>query len=100
MFTESSVESVLSAVDVVELIGDYTELKKRGRRFQGRCPFHEERTPSFSVNAEDGLYHCFGCGKGGNAVTFLRDKTGVEFADAIVILAKRFNVTLVEVSSV
>ena len=91
---DASVAEVRAAVDMVELVSQYTPLRKVGGRYTGRCPFHDERTPSFSVNAVDKLYHCFGCGKGGDAITFVRESEQLDFAEAITWLAERFGVTL------
>ena len=71
-----------SAVNLVELIGRRVELKRRGRAWWGCCPFHGEKTPSFQVDPDKGLWHCFGCGKGGDALTFLMDLDGLTFSDA------------------
>jgi DNA primase len=91
---DPSVAEVRAAVDMVELVSMYTPLRRSGARYTGRCPFHEERTPSFSVNAVDKLYHCFGCGKGGDAISFVRELEHLDFAEAIAWLADRFNVEL------
>jgi DNA primase len=91
---DDSVAQVRAAIDMVELVSQYTTLRRAGARYTGRCPFHEERTPSFSVNAVDKLYHCFGCGKGGDAISFVRELEQLDFAEAIAWLAERFNVTL------
>lgn len=91
---DSSVEEVRAATDMVELVGARTQLRKVGARFTGRCPFHEERTPSFSVNPQDKLYYCFGCGAGGDAITFVRESEGLDFAGAVEWLADRFRVQL------
>ena len=91
---ESSVREVVAATDMVEVVSGRTALRKAGARYSGRCPFHEERTPSFSVNPADKLYHCFGCGKGGDVITFVRETENLEFADAVEWLAERFRVTL------
>ena len=91
---DSSVESVKAAVDMVELVSGYTAPRKAGARYTARCPFHEERTPSFSINAVDNLYYCFGCGAKGDAITFVREKEGLDFAQAIEWLAERFRVPL------
>ena len=91
---DSSVEAVRAAADIVEIVSGRTPLKRSGARLTGLCPFHDERTPSFSVNPGKGLYHCFGCGAGGDAVTFVRDTEGVDFVGAIEWLAQRFNVPL------
>ena len=79
---------------MVELVGGRTQLKRAGGRYTGRCPFHEERTPSFSVNAQDKLYYCFGCGAGGDAITFVRETEQLDFGQAVEWLADRFRVPL------
>jgi DNA primase catalytic core len=91
---DSSVEEVRAAADIVELVGARTQLRKAGARFTGRCPFHEERTPSFSVNPQDKLYYCFGCGAGGDVITFVRETENLDFAGAVEFLADRFRVQL------
>ena len=91
---ESSVREVVAAADMVEVVSGRTSLRKAGARYSGRCPFHEERTPSFSVNPADKLYHCFGCGKGGDVITFVRETESLDFAGAVEWLAERFRVTL------
>ena len=91
---DSSVDSVKAAIDMVELVSAYTQPRKAGARYTARCPFHEERTPSFSINAVDKLYYCFGCGAKGDAITFVREKEGLDFAQAIEWLAERFRVPL------
>ena len=85
---------VVAAADMVEVVSGRTSLRKAGARYSGRCPFHEERTPSFSVNPADKLYHCFGCGKGGDVITFVRETESLDFAGAVEWLAERFRVTL------
>src|SRR5918999_3040733 len=80
---------------MVEVVSGRTQLRRAsGSRFTGRCPFHEERTPSFSVNPVEKLYYCFGCGKGGNLVGFVKDTENVDFVGAIEWLAERFRVPL------
>ncbi len=94
IFTRGSVERVKDAIDMVELVGARTDLRRVGTRHVGLCPFHDERTPSFSVNAEHGLYHCFGCGASGDAISFVRETEGLAFAEAIEHLADRYGVEL------
>jgi DNA primase len=94
LFTRGSVERVKDSVDMVELVGTRTDLRRVGSRFVGLCPFHDERTPSFSVNAEHGLYHCFGCGASGDAISFVRETEGLDFAEAIEHLADRYGAQL------
>jgi DNA primase len=92
---DQSVRDVIAAANIVEVVGLRTSLRKSsGTRYMGRCPFHEERTPSFSVNADLNLYHCFGCGKGGDVVTFVRETEGLDFVGAIEWLAERFRVPI------
>jgi DNA primase len=91
---DSSVDAVKAAADFVEVVSARTQLRKAGSRYTGRCPFHEERTPSFSVNAVDKLYYCFGCGAKGDLITFVRETEGLDFAGSIEWLAERFRVPL------
>jgi DNA primase len=89
-----SVRAAVDAADMVEVVSGRTQLRKQGARYVGRCPFHEERTPSFSVNAQDKLFYCFGCGQGGDVVTFVKETEQLDFAGAVEWLAERFRVTL------
>ncbi len=91
---QQSVEEVKVAADIVAVVSARTQLRRSGARWTGRCPFHEERTPSFSVNAQDKLFYCFGCGKGGDLVSFVRETENVDFSGAIEWLADRFGVRL------
>lgn len=90
----ASVDQVLAAADMVEIVGQYTELRKAGANYSGRCPFHEERTPSFSVNPVEKLYYCFGCGAGGNLVGFVQEKENLDFPGAIEYLADKYGIAL------
>jgi DNA primase len=92
--TEDSKRAVVDAADIVEVVSARTQLRKVGGRYTGRCPFHEERTPSFSVNPIDKLYYCFGCGAGGDLIKFVRETEQLDFAEALEWLAERFRVTL------
>ena len=92
--SEQSIEQVRQTSDIIEVVSSYVELKQRGRNFFGLCPFHSEKTPSFSVNPEKQIYKCFGCGSGGGSINFIMDIENLEFADAIKHLAQSFNVTL------
>jgi DNA primase len=91
---DTSVDQVRQAADILNVIGARTPLRKGGARWTGRCPFHEERTPSFSVSPEKGFFYCFGCGKGGDLITFVKDTENLDFTGAIEWLAERFNVPL------
>src|SRR6476659_1874326 len=92
--SDSSKEKVREAVDIVDLINHYTDLRRNGSQYMGRCPFHEDNSPSFSVNPHDKVYHCFGCGVGGDVFKFVQEKEGLDFAAAIEYLADQFNVEI------
>jgi DNA primase len=92
--TEESKRAVVDAADMVAVVSARTQLRKAGSRYTGRCPFHEERTPSFSVNPVDKLYYCFGCGAGGDLIKFVRETEQLDFAEALEWLAERFRVPL------
>lgn len=91
---DSVMAELRSAADIVEVIGEHTKLKKAGRSWKGLCPFHSERTPSFTVDRDKGLYHCFGCGAGGDVIHFVRQIDRMDFPDAVEALAGRFNVRI------
>jgi DNA primase len=88
------VEDVKNKIDIVQLVGEYVKLNKAGRNYKGLCPFHGEKTPSFMVNPELSIYKCFGCGEGGDAISFVQKMEGIEFGEALKILAKRVGITL------
>lgn len=83
--------------DIVDVIGNYVKLTKRGSSYVGLCPFHKEKTPSFSVNSDNQFYHCFGCGAGGNVISFIMEYEGYNFVDAVKFLADRINYSLPEI---
>ena len=94
-YTQESREKVRDAIDFAELVGARTELKRSGtNRLQGLCPFHEERTPSFGIDPVEKLYHCFGCGAGGDVFSFVMETEGLDFGAALEWLAERANVEL------
>jgi DNA primase len=94
--SEEKLEKIRNSVDIVDVISEYVQLKKQGRNMVGLCPFHGEKTPSFSVSAEKQLYHCFGCGAGGNVFSFIMAIEGLEFLDSVKNLAVRANIALPE----
>src|SRR5256884_5376428 len=94
LIKDTSVEEVKAAADMVAVVSARTPLRKTGGRYLGRCPFHDERTQSCSVNATDKLYYCFGCGAKGDLITFVRETEHLDFVGAIEWLADRFNVPL------
>ena len=91
---EETLTEIRSRISIVEVISVYVSLRKAGKNYTGLCPFHEEKTPSFSVNDERGFFHCFGCGAGGNAFTFLCRLEGITFPEAVKRLAAKAGVTL------
>ncbi len=94
LFTRDSIDRLRDAVDMVELVGAKTDLRRVGSRFTGLCPFHDERTPSFSVNAADKLFYCFGCQAKGDAIGFVEQAEGLDFVDAVEMLADRYGVQM------
>lgn len=91
---EEKVNQIRQSVDIVEVVGEYVQLKKQGRNYFGLCPFHGENSPSFSVSPEKQIFHCFGCGAGGNVFSFLMDLEGYSFVEAAIILAEKANIEL------
>jgi DNA primase len=91
---DSDIEALREQCNIVDVISDYVQLKKAGRLYKGLCPFHDEKTPSFMVDSAKQLYHCFGCGEGGNVFTFLKKREGLEFREAVERLASRVGFTL------
>jgi DNA primase len=92
--SKTSIEAVVAAADMLDIVAQHTQLKKSGANYMGRCPFHEERTPSFSVDPVEKLYYCFGCGEGGDLLGFVQKKENLDFAQAVESLADRYGVTL------
>lgn len=91
---DEEVERVRKSADIVQLVGEKIPLKKAGRNFKALCPFHQEKSPSFMVNPERQIYHCFGCGEGGNVFSFMMKYDGLEFPQAVEQLAARLGLTL------
>jgi len=96
MIAQSSVQQVLDRAEIIEIVGQFVRLKKRGSNYIANCPFHNEKTPSFSVSASKGIYKCFGCGKGGNVVTFIQDHEKLTYPEAIRWLADFYKIELEE----
>ena len=95
-YGDDIIDEVRSANDIVDLIGSYVTLKKAGSNYVGLCPFHNEKTPSFSVSGRKQMYYCFGCGKGGNIYTFLQEYENITFVESVQMLADRAGITLPE----
>lgn len=96
-YPDEVIEEVRNRNDIVDVISGYVHLKKRGNNYVGLCPFHNEKTGSFSVNQNGQFYHCFGCGKGGNVITFIREYENYSFVEAVKLLADKAGIKLPEV---
>ncbi|HEX4208808.1 MAG TPA: DNA primase [Candidatus Binataceae bacterium] len=97
MARSGAIEEVRARADILEIVGAHVRLRRAGRNYVGLCPFHQEKTPSFSVNAERGFFHCFGCGAGGTVFDFVMKTEALNFAEALQSLAKRYGIRLPEV---
>src|SRR3954464_9981234 len=93
-YMDSDVQQIKDRINLVEIVGQYVQLKRSGRTYSGRCPFHKERTPSFHVSPERGTYICFGCGEKGDIFSFVERIEGVDFKTALTELAAKAGVTL------
>jgi DNA primase len=93
---QTFIQELIARADVVEIVGRYVQLKKGGANFMGLCPFHGEKSPSFSVSPAKQFYHCFGCGKNGNAISFLMDHAGMTFVEAVKDLAQQYGMQVPE----
>jgi len=96
MIDPSTVDKIMNAAQILDVVSDFVTLKKRGVNYVGLCPFHEERTPSFSVSPAKGICKCFSCGKGGNAVNFVMEHEQMSYYEALKYLAKKYNIEVVE----
>ncbi|RLD58574.1 MAG: DNA primase, partial [Bacteroidetes bacterium] len=96
MIDRETVDKIFDAIDIVDVVQDFVTLKKRGVNYLGLCPFHNEKTPSFTVSPSKGIFKCFGCGKGGNAVTFIMEHENLSYYEALKFLAKKYHIEIVE----
>jgi len=96
VIARQSIDQLLEVAPIEDVVGQYLTLRKRGVNLIGLCPFHDEKTPSFNVNPVRGIYKCFGCGKGGNAIQFVMDVENLSFVEAVKQLASRFSLELIE----
>ena len=96
MIDRATIDRIYAAANIVDIIGDYVMLKKKGVNYQACCPFHNEKTPSFVVSPSKGVFKCFGCGKGGNAVTFIMEHESVSYPEALRMVAKRYGIEVEE----
>ena len=96
MISKETIQEIFEAAQIDEVVGEFVSLKKRGVNLLGLCPFHNEKTPSFTVSPKKGIYKCFGCGKGGNSVQFLMDHEQFTYPEALKYLAKKYNIEIEE----
>jgi DNA primase len=96
VISKDTIQTILSRLDIIDVVGDYVKLKKRGSNYIGLCPFHNEKSPSFSVSASKEIYKCFGCGKSGNAISFVMEHDKLSYVEALRMLAKKYNVEVEE----
>ncbi len=96
MIDRDTIDRIYAAANIIEIVGDYVTLKRKGANYQACCPFHNEKTPSFVVSPVKGLYKCFGCGKGGNAITFVMEHEGITYPEALKVVAKRYGIEVKE----
>src|SRR5438552_9000647 len=96
MISPQTIQQITSRIDIIDVIGEYIKLKKRGANYLGLCPFHNEKTPSFTVSPAKEIYKCFGCGRSGNAISFLMEHEKYSYVEALRWLAAKYNVEVEE----
>lgn len=96
MIAPQTIEQITNRIDIIDVVGEFVKLKKRGANYLGLCPFHNEKTPSFTVSPSKEIYKCFGCGKSGNTITFLMEHEKYSYAEALKWLAQRYNIEIQE----
>jgi DNA primase len=97
--SRATIEQITLSSDLIGLVGEYVSLKKKGANWEACCPFHEEKSPSFKVNPAKGIYKCFGCGKGGDAISFVMDIESMSYVESLRFLAKKYNIAIEESAS-
>ncbi|HZI02107.1 MAG TPA: CHC2 zinc finger domain-containing protein, partial [Flavisolibacter sp.] len=96
MISQNTIQQILNRIDILDIIGGFVKLKRRGANYLGNCPFHNERTPSFTVSPSKEIFKCFGCGKSGNSISFLMEHEKLTYAEALKWLASRYNIEVEE----
>ena len=96
MIDQQTIDRIFAAADIVDIVGDYVSLKRKGVNYEACCPFHNEKTPSFKVSPAKGIFRCFGCGKSGNAVTFVMEHEGMTYPEALRHIAKKYGIEVQE----
>ena len=97
MIPKDIIDNIFETARIEEVVGDFVTLKKRGANMLGVCPFHDEKTPSFTVSPAKGIYKCFGCGKGGNSVNFIMEHEQFSYPEALKYLAKKYHIEVPEI---
>src|SRR4030088_2664348 len=96
MIAQQTIQQILSRIDIIEIVGGFVKLKKRGANYMGLCPFHNEKSPSFTVSPAKEIYKCFGCGRSGNSISFLMEAEKYSYTEALRWLAAKYNVEIEE----
>src|SRR5450755_29923 len=96
MISQETIQQIVSRIDIIEIISSFIKLKKRGTNYIGLCPFHNEKTPSFTISPSKEIYKCFGCGRSGNTISFLMEHEKYSYVEALRWLANRYNVEIEE----
>ena len=96
MIAKETIDKIFEIARIEEIIKDFIPIKKKGANYIGNCPFHNEKTPSFTVSPSKGIYKCFGCGKGGNAIKFIMEIEHYSYPDALKFIAKKYQIEIVE----
>src|ERR1700754_814006 len=96
MISQNTIQQILSRIDILDVVGSFVKLKKRGTNYLGLCPFHNEKTPSFTVSPAKEIYKCFGCGKSGNTISFVMEHEKYSYVDALKWLANRYGIEIEE----
>ena len=99
LITQTTIQQVVSQIDILDVVGSFVKLKKRGANYLGLCPFHNERTPSFTVSPSKEIFKCFGCGKSGNTISFVMEHEKLSYVEALRWLANRYNIEVEETES-
>src|SRR5688572_10006501 len=96
MITQHTIQQILSRIDIIDIVGSFVKLKKRGANYLGLCPFHNEKSPSFTVSPTKEIYKCFGCGKSGNTISFVMEHEKYSYVEALKWLANKYSVEIEE----
>ena len=96
MISQNTIQQILNRIDIIEIVGSFVKLKKRGSNYLGLCPFHNEKSPSFTVSPAKEIYKCFGCGRSGNSIGFLMEHEKYSYVEALRWLAQKYNVEIEE----